>query len=744
MRLKNATGLYGPLLAAALAAASSGCATDVIPQPDDFKQSPTVKAIYATDFAQAYNNDFVYLGFEPMSDVMIYSASEPTRTGKTPPSYGGFRIEFSQPLTAASIATNSDVASVNTTLLSSFCSPIAGGSPITLVDVDDPAIGTIAASVCYDPASALGSFPNVVVVPGKNGAYTAGANPFTCNSFTSENGTTHDPLKANHKYSLKFDAARITGGPSAKPVTLPSDAGWASGSFSFTTDDFSLLAVGYQDQTTGYFIWLDKPNKGFMKDLDPLGDSKFVIPADDTALLFIMSTTVGFDPNDGSLPDGTVTRADGSSNDGYCYDWGDAGSRIVGCSAGLFWESNGSYKVTLPTTVMSADGTALPAQAQYTIKAGAASPRVRIVTPGDATVANSIFTKSVSLRVQEPVDAGSLAGVVVKKAGAVVPGTAAIDPGTNGQMVRYTFTAGTVLDPNTTYTIEGKGMKVAASTPNAGATIADFTSTFNTATFRSVNIYSSLTSSTGIDRSVTQAPTTLRSGTLNVRFTNAPTAGTVTNTSVVLGEIDQATGAFTAIDSSKYTVTAGSSATQFIIKITDTTYPLKWSQKYGVKLLQTITDALSGQKLTAEGCTAADCTEVRSFTTAPFAPTLAVTDRAKGTFTVTFNVAVDPSSVNDFVNTAYKLYPQAADGSLGAPIVMTCTPYTTNSTTCTTSTVLAANSKYVASATFLQTLTAGQSGPVKVAATVSGFPTDTGAGSTFYGNRSALFRTPCP
>lgn len=742
MRLKNATGLYGPLLAAALAAASGGCATDVIPQPDDFKAAPTIKAIYATDFAQAYNNDFVYLGFEPMSDVMIYSASEPARTGKAPASYGGFRIEFSQPLAAATIANNSDIASVNKTILSSFCSPVTGGASITLVDVDDPAIGTVAASICYDPASALGSFPNVIVIPGAGGAYTAGANPFTCNSFKNESGasdaTAGNPLKPNHKYALKFDIARVIGGPSGKPVTIPSDAGWASGAFSFTTDDFSLMAVGYQDQNTGYFVWLDKPNKGFMKDLDPVGAANFVIPADDTPLLFFFSSQVS------DAPDASVTRADGSKNDGGCSDFGDANSRIVGCAAGLFWESKGSYKVTLPVTTVGATGTKLAAEASYTIKAGVASPRVRVVTPGDATVANSIFTKSVSLLVQEPVDKAILAGVVVKKAGTVVPGTAAIDDGTNNQWVRYTFTAGTVLDPNTTYTVEGKGMKVAAATPNAGATIADFTSTFNTATFRSSNIFASLTSTSGIDRSSSQSPTTLRSGTLNVRFTNAPTTGTVTNTSVVLGEIDKATGVFTAIDSSKYTVTAGASPTQYIIKVTDAAYPLKWNQKYGIKLLQTITDALSGQKLTAEGCTAADCGELRSFTTAPFAPSLAVTDKAKGTFTVTFNVAVDPSTVNDFVNTAYKLYPQAANGSLGAPIVMTCTPYTTNTTICTTSTVLVTNSKYVASATFLQTLTAGQSGPVKVAATVSGFPTDTGTGSTFFGNRSSLFTTPCP
>ena len=51
MRLKNATGLYGPLLAATLAAASGGCSTGIDDVPPDFKTAPTIKAIYSTDFS---------------------------------------------------------------------------------------------------------------------------------------------------------------------------------------------------------------------------------------------------------------------------------------------------------------------------------------------------------------------------------------------------------------------------------------------------------------------------------------------------------------------------------------------------------------------------------------------------------------------------------------------------------------------------------------------------------------------
>ena len=116
---------------------------------------------------------------------------------------------------------------------------------------------------------------------------------------------------------------------------------------------------------------------------------------------------------------------------------------------------------------------------------------------------------------------------------------------------------------------------------------------------------------------------------------------------------------------------------------------------------------------------------------------------------MTFSAAVDPTSVNDYVNTAYKLFPTNADGSLGTPIVMSCTPYTTTATTCTTTSTLAANTKYVASATFLQTPTAGNSGPAHVAPTITGLPTDAPNatntnGSAFFGSRTVTFRTPCP
>jgi hypothetical protein len=56
---------------------------------------------------------------------------------------------------------------------------------------------------------------------------------------------------------------------------------------------------------------------------------------------------------------------------------------------------------------------------------------------------------------------------------------------------------------------------------------------------------------------------------------------------------------------------------------------------------------------------------------------------------------------------------------------------------CTTTTVLAGNTKYVASATFLSTA------PAKVRSVVSTFNVDP-VTATFFGSPTATFATPCP
>ena len=753
MRLKNASGLYAPLLATAFSAVLGGCPTPVLDPPPTFSNAPTVVAVFAVDAA-----------YGALGDVLVYTtnASDSARVSAKPPaSYGGFRVEFSQPIVGAGIANNSDRPGTSpSTGPTSYCSELTAGNAITLVDVDDSTIGTIKSSVCYDPASALGSNPNVVILPGAGAAFAPAVNPFTCQTFAQEDGSSNpdnsgNTFKTGHKYALKFDTTKIIGGPSGKPLSLPTD--FVGGSFTFTTDDFSLMAFGYQDQNTGYFTFVDKPAKGFLKDLDPVAASAFVIPADNTPTIAIFSAAPG------DLATTGCTRGDGTSND--CAPGNGGDNRVVAFSPGDFWESNGTYKVTIPKEVASstAPPTLLGADHIYTFKSGAAAPGVRTVTPVAGAVAIPIGVGGVSIDVQEPVDAASTTGFVVKKAGVVVPGTATINGGTNKQQLVYTFTpAGTLLDPNTTYTIEAKGLKVADLTPNKGATIADFSSTFVTATFRSTNIYNG--AGTGLDRSVSSSPLVLRAtsagNTLSVKFTNVPTALTVTNSSVVLGEVD-ATGALVPFNSSQYTVIAKSASPtnkEFVITITDTTYPLKFSQKYAVKLLTSITDAASGQALKAEGCSAADCSERRGFATTTFAPKLTVLSTTTGSFKVAFNAAVDPASLNDYVNTAYKLFKTNADGSLDPnAIVMTCTAFTatapatgTNTattTTCTTATTLALNTTYVASATFLQTATSGVSGPAHVAATLSGIQTDAPTasnGSTFFGSRTSTFKTPCP
>jgi len=106
----------------------AGCATSTVPQPPNFTQSPQVVAIYAVDSA-----------FGVLPDVLIYSnlSANPGDAGKVsprpPPSYGGYRVEFDQPINGDTIANNANRgASVGTNI--SFCSPL-DKTPVQLFDL---------------------------------------------------------------------------------------------------------------------------------------------------------------------------------------------------------------------------------------------------------------------------------------------------------------------------------------------------------------------------------------------------------------------------------------------------------------------------------------------------------------------------------------------------------------------------------------------------------------------------------
>jgi hypothetical protein len=634
--------------------------------------------------------------------------------------------------------------------------------------------------------------------------YDPAAAPFTCQKFTYERGS-DDPsgalniLKPSNNYTIAF-ANTVVGQYNGKAIAIPSDAGWSAAGFKFKTDDFSIMAVGYQDQNSGYYVFLDKANKGLMKDLDAVGAANFSMPADSTPFLIMFSSQVA----DPTLI--TVTR-DGKAAD-VGIDYFDAQGREIGIGPNLNdweyingigsnWQGGATYVVTVPAAAAGvATGATIGADKVYTFKIGAASHRVRAVIPSTGAVAQSVRTLSlasasssstsgIALVTSDPVDASTLTGVVVKKAdGSVVsqakaqllPKAGAIcgvaaGCGNDNQWIRVTFDQTTpfFLDPGTTYTIEAKGLKVAADATNAGAAIADFSSTFTTASYRTTGIFkidagyaasglgpadpaidrgaSSITftdPNTNVAFAVRLDPTLLRDGSFLVKFTNTPTSGTVTTSSVVLSEIGP-TGAEVAVDPSKYTVTADtgrtlSTARSFVIQITDANYPLRYNTKYLVRVNKGVTDSISGKVVQDENCASGDCPVLHQFTTRLFSASISVTNTATGAFSVVFSAPVDAASVNAALATSAKLYKVNADGSLDPnAITMTCATVADGVTSvpCTTTTVLAGNTKYVASATFLSTA------PAKVRSVVSTFNVDP-VTATFFGSPTATFATPCP
>jgi hypothetical protein len=240
----------------------------------------------------------------------------------------------------------------------------------------------------------------------------------------------------------------------------------------------------------------------------------------------------------------------------------------------------------------------------------------------------------------------------------------------------------------------------------------------------------------------------------------------VSPSSVTLSEVDGA-GFLHPIDPSKYSVAASSSAaTDFVVTVTDATYPLKFGQRYQVKAATSITDSTTGKPLTAEGCTPGsgnDCSDSKVFTTVKFTPKLTVT-AATGVFKVTFNYPVDPASVTPYLSGAkeFQLYQVNADGSVKPqtiPITCTLASPSNKVVTCTPNSPLSPNTLYKPTATFYQTAQTGLGGPAIVSPTVgtppNAFPTDQSVAAApfvssghFFGTvtktPTATFTTPCP
>jgi hypothetical protein len=807
MRLKNSSGLTGPLLAAFISALVGACSTQVDDAAGNFPNAPKVVAVYAVDSRNVV-----------LPDVLVYSADKDNhpddvnKTSKPPPSYQSYRVEFDQPILGSTIANQpnrADSRAISNGLgAASFCTPIGTGS-VNLVDVDD-SNRVIQTSVCYDPSSALGSYPNVVVFPGKGSVASATAQPFTCQSFAYErNSGGLDILRPNHKYKLTL-ASTIVGQYNNKAITTPE--------VPFTTDDFSLMAVGYQDQNTGYYVWLDKPALGLEKDLAAVGAANYVQPPDNTPLFLVFSQGVA----DTSTI--TITRAGTSSPVGV--DYWDVQGRVIaiapnlndfeyGKGLGSAWESGATYTVTIGAGTKGSDsGTTIGADKVYQIKIDAGTPHIRAVLPGNGTIANSVRTYSlaskngfsgITLVASDPIDPTSLGGITVSAGGVSVTSTAQLMTvsaggcgtadgctdsfgGTYGSWIRVTFPSGFFLTPSTTYTIKATGVKVATGAANQNTVLPDFSSTFATASYRTTGIYKidsgyyasgfgpadapidrgagSITFTdpgTGVPFPVRLHPQLLRDGSFYVNFTNKPDPTTLTTSNITLTEITP-DGTTTVVDPSKISITADSgrdisSSRSDIVKITDANYPLKYNTKYILTLKKGVVDTISGQTLEAEGCKSGDdCPVVHYFTTRTFSASIVPGDQittdpavlaaslVSGQFTVSFTEPVDATSANAAMASA-KLYQQNPDGSINAtPISVTCTTMKDGGTKalCTPASV-SPNTVYVAS------LTALSSAPIKVqsqvtATNLDGTTTTYPADQTsgsFYGSPTATFATPC-
>jgi len=293
MRLCHRAGHIVPLLT--ITAVLAGCATSTTDQPGNFNSNPQVVAVYAVDSA---------IGALP--DVLIFS-SDNADSGKVstnpPPSYGGYRVEFDQPVAGESVANNADVGATIGGA-ASFCSPIAG-SPIQLIDVQGDATrpaGPAVASVCYDATSPLGSHPHVLVIPGAGALRDPTAKPLTCNAFapeTSNSTNKRDVFKPNHKYGIQVKSG-VVKNRAGKTLTAPT-TGWVGDTFQFTTSGLKIMAAGFQDPNTGFFVWLDKPEPGFEKDLAPI-TATYQQPSDSSPFLIVLSEAVS-----PPLPAGSAT-----------------------------------------------------------------------------------------------------------------------------------------------------------------------------------------------------------------------------------------------------------------------------------------------------------------------------------------------------------------------------------------------------------------------------------------------------
>lgn len=738
MRLQNAQVYASLSLTGLLALALTGVGCAGKPIETTYPAGPTVVAVYALDL----NNGF--------PDVQVWSSTEPTRTSPMPPSYGAFRIEFDQPVKGSTIANMNDLSG------ESFCSKFAGGA-VTLHDPND-SDRELEWSLCYDSSSGLGSYPHVTGVLGNGvGLNSTPDSPFSCQDFSGDDGS-NDPksggliLKPKQTYTLKFKSSITsqTGAAFVSPTDSSLDyAKWASGNLTLKTSGFEIMAVGYQNQNTGYYAFLKKPYAGFFKDIDEgklypsLAD--FTVTADGTSMLIF--TTYG-------IAEGTIEAFRGDDSD-PTMDVSSFAANLMGVTpiigaavtGGAGWEPGQTYKIKVGADLKSTEGELIDSAKEYTFKVEDGDPAIVVTSPSNGAVAQGMFSGgsavSYTFVTNTPVEPSTVSNTTVtlkSAAGVDVPMTVTIPANLNNQRINAKPDA--VLAAGTTYTLSVSGVKTLTALPNGrgGKDVLPAHVTFVTANFR-VNTL------TG-ERTVTASPTVLRSSS-GLAFTYTRPVASLTGDQFVVTEINADGTRGTQLPAADYTLTKGGTPAglSWVFKDTNTAYPGKCKQKYEFKSLPTIasTDTPALQ-LSAEGCTdAAGCADVRSFTTAAFAPGALSFTRGDGPgkdkLSVTFNLPIDSVSANAAMAAgAFKLFPVNTDGTLGASLALTCPPLADEASTklsCTADAALEANKHYLGS--FIVT----NATIIKSAAASGSIALDQ-ASCTYYGSSNRSILTGCP
>jgi hypothetical protein len=395
------------------------------------------------------------------------------------------------------------------------------------------------------------------------------------------------------------------------------------------------------------------------------------------------------------------------------------------------------------------------------------------VGPANVNLIGAAPTAYAGLVFQAGIDPATVttANVVLKdSSGATVP--SAVVPGEDNsignpdaQQTIY-LTPNANLNPATTYTLTTTKLKVQPGIPGlAGQAIADSSTTFTTENFRidKINAEGLLGTTPGgtpdildVNRSTSQDAEAVVDGTLKVRFTDTPNASTVTPTSLQLLEVSGTTS--TPVAGTTVTIsgtTAGQGLAGSATITAPASYAVKFRQEYQIKAATSITGP-GGVALKAEGCTTSDCSDLRTFTTRAFAPTLSISN--PGTtpgvqIKLAFNYDVNASTVAASNITLFRT------GATRTAVTVTCSGanpaggqfgmQADNRTfVCGNASPLLdasgkpdSNATYLASAIF--TTAAVVANPTKRRIGGGSFPADTTTGQ-FTGSLTATVRTPCP